>query len=352
MTMRVVTMARPAPPEASAAACYATGRVNFWHIFCTKMAFVAYLRRARSAIPVITRRQLFQDLGAVTAGGAGLGGIAFAEPFGTKLTSYALTPPRWPPGLSLKLAVIADLHACNPWMGVARIERLVAEVNEQRPDAVLLLGDYVAGRNLARYSQPVTPAEWAGALGGLKAPLGVHAVLGNHDWWEDREAQRRGCGPTRAGLALQNAGITLHENTCLRVAKDGGAVWLAGLGDQWAFPLARRDGFGYYRGVDDLAGTLAQASDDAPIILMAHEPDIFPSVPERVALTVCGHTHGGQVRFFGYAPVVPSKFGNRYAYGHIVEGGRNLIVSGGLGCSGLPVRFGAPPEIVIVELGA
>jgi predicted MPP superfamily phosphohydrolase len=301
---------------------------------------------------VITRRQLFQGLGAVTAGGAGLGGIAFAEPFGTKLTSYALTPPRWPPGLSLKLAVIADLHACNPWMGVARIERLVAEVNEQRPDAVLLLGDYVAGRNLARYSQPVTPAEWAGALGGLKAPLGVHAVLGNHDWWEDREAQRRGCGPTRAGLALQNAGITLHENTCLRVAKDGGAVWLAGLGDQWAFPLARRDGFGYYRGVDDLAGTLAQASDDAPIILMAHEPDIFPSVPERVALTVCGHTHGGQVRFFGYAPVVPSKFGNRYAYGHIVEGGRNLIVSGGLGCSGLPVRFGAPPEIVIVELGA
>ena len=324
----------------------------FWHIFCVKMAFVAYLRRARSAIPVITRRQLFQGLGAATAGGVGLGGVALAEPFGTKLTHYALTPPRWPPGLSLKLAVIADLHACNPWMGVDahRTSRRRGERAAAR--RVLLLGDYVAGHKLARYSQPVTPAEWAGALAGLKAPLGVHAVLGNHDWWEDREAQRRGCGPTRAGLALQNAGITLHENTCLRVAKDGGAVWLAGLGDQWAFPSARRDGFGYYRGVDDLAGTLAQVSDDAPIILMAHEPDIFPSVPERVALTVCGHTHGGQVRFFGYAPYVPSKFGNRYVYGHIVEGGRNLIVSGGLGCSGLPIRFGAPPEIVIVELGA
>ena len=316
------------------------------------MAFVAYLRRARSPIPVITRRQLFQGLGAATAGGVSLGGIALAEPFRTKRTHYALTPPHWPPGLALKLAVIADLHACKPWMGVARIESLVAEVNGQQPDAVLLLGDYVAGHNLARYSRPVTPAEWAGALAGLKAPLGVHAVLGNHDWWEDREAQQRRCGPTHAGLALQNAGITLHENTCLRVAKDGGAVWLAGLGDQWAFPLARRDGSGYYRGVDDLAGTLAQVSDDAPIVLMAHEPDIFPSVPERVALTVCGHTHGGQVRFFGYAPYVPSKFGNRYVYGHIVEGGRNLIVSGGLGCSGLPVRFGAPPEIVIVELGA
>ena len=77
---------------------------------------------------MITRRQLFQGLGAATAGGVGLGGIAFAEPFRTKLTHYALTPPRWPQGLSLKLAVIADLHACNPWMGVARIERLVAEV--------------------------------------------------------------------------------------------------------------------------------------------------------------------------------------------------------------------------------
>lgn len=301
---------------------------------------------------MITRRQLFQGLGAATAGGLGFGGYAMAEPFRTKLTHYALTPPRWPQGLSLKLAVIADLHACNPWMGVARIERLVAEVNAQQPDAVLLLGDYVAGHKLARYSQPVAPKDWAGALAGLKAPLGAHAVLGNHDWWANRAAQRRRCGPTSAGLALQNAGITLHENTCLRVAKDGGGVWLAGLGDQWAFPPARPTGSGSYTGVDDLAGTLAQVSDDAPIVLMAHEPDVFPSVPERVALTVCGHTHGGQVRFFGYAPYVPSKFGNRYVYGHIVEGGRNLIVSGGLGCSGLPVRFGAPPEIVIVEMGA
>ena len=58
------------------------------------------------------------------------------------------------------------------------------------------------------------------------------------------------------------------------------------------------------------------------------------------ALTVAGHTHGGQVRLFGYAPVVPSRFGARYAYGHVVEAGRNLVVSGGLGCSGIPVRFG------------
>jgi predicted MPP superfamily phosphohydrolase len=87
---------------------------------------------------------------------------------------------------------------------------------------------------------------------------------------------------------------------------------------------------------------------------MAHEPDVFPRVPPRVSLTLSGHTHGGQVRMFGWSPVVPSEFGNRYAYGHVVEGGRHLIVSGGLGTvsAGLaPVRLGVPPEIVVVELG-
>jgi predicted MPP superfamily phosphohydrolase len=71
-----------------------------------------------------------------------------------------------------------------------------------------------------------------------------------------------------------------------------------------------------------------------------------------VALTVAGHTHGGQIRILGYAPFVPSRFGNRYVYGHVVEQNRNLIVSAGLGCSGVPVRFGAPPEIVTIELTA
>ncbi len=73
---------------------------------------------------------------------------------------------------------------------------------------------------------------------------------------------------------------------------------------------------------------------------------------ERVSLTLSGHTHGGQVRLFGYSPRVPSRFGNRFAYGHICEEDRNLIVSGGLGCSILPVRIGVPPEIVMVDVAA
>ena len=85
---------------------------------------------------------------------------------------------------------------------------------------------------------------------------------------------------------------------------------------------------------------------------MAHEPDIFPQVPERVALTLSGHTHAGQVRLFGHAPVVPSRFGQRYLHGHIVEDGKHLIVSSGLGFSGLPIRIGAPTEMLLIELGA
>ena len=91
-------------------------------------------------------------------------------------------------------------------------------------------------------------------------------------------------------------------------------------------------------------------TDDAPVILMAHEPDIFPDVPDRVCLTLSGHTHGGQVRLFGWSPVVPSRYGNRYAYGAIQEGGRHLVVSGGIGCSIAPIRFGMPPEITVVDL--
>jgi hypothetical protein len=89
-----------------------------------------------------------------------------------------------------------------------------------------------------------------------------------------------------------------------------------------------------------------------PVILLSHEPDLFPDVPARVSLTLSGHTHGGQVRLpFVWQHVVPSDYGARYAWGAIVEEGRNLIVSGGLGVSGVQMRLGVPPEIVRVTLG-
>lgn len=308
---------------------------------------------------MFTRRTVLKAAATFGVGATAFSGYALAEPFLDTVTHYRLTPPRWPSGLKLKIAVLADLHACEPWVTAQRIADLAATTNALNPDAVLLLGDYVVGRRLQRFGRPVPHNEWASALGTLKAPLGVHAVLGNHDWWEDRQVQHERKGPTRAGLALQSVGIPVYENKAVRLMKDGKPFWIAGLGDQWAFwpkdheyDEFKRHGKIDYTGVHDLNGTLAQVTDDAPVIMMAHEPDIFPQIPDRVALTISGHTHGGQFRIFGYSPVVPSRFKNRYAYGHVVEDNRNLIVSAGLGMSTIPVRFGMPPEVVLIELGS
>jgi uncharacterized protein len=104
-------------------------------------------------------------------------------------------------------------------------------------------------------------------------------------------------------------------------------------------------------GVDDLPKTLAAITDDAPAILMAHEPDIFPQVPKRFAITLSGHTHGGQVNLFGWKPAAASRLSRVYPRGHFSEGGRDLLVSSGLGCSIAPIRLGVPPEIMVLELG-
>ncbi|MGY3404223.1 putative MPP superfamily phosphohydrolase [Bradyrhizobium sp. GM5.1] len=248
----------------------------------------------------------------------------------------------------LKIAVIADIHACDPWMSLERIEAIVDRTNALNADIIVLLGDYVAG--LHQVTRIIPASEWAKVLAGLKAPLGVHAVMGNHDYWADRIVQQAGHGPTVAHRALETAGIPVYENDVVRLAKDGRAFWLAGLGDQLAFLPARRFRSTGRFGADDLDATLAKVTDDAPIILLAHEPNIAPRVPARVALQLSGHTHGGQVRLLGWSPAVPPQHGLRLAYGH-VRLKCDVIISGGLGCSIMPLRVGVPPEIVEVTLG-
>lgn len=291
---------------------------------------------------MISRRRFLQTC---IAAPALLGGYAMGvEPFRVRERRYRPNIADWPSGLQLRIVALSDFHAAEPWMSAARIGSIVAKANSLAPDIVLLLGDYVDGHILR--TRRVPDAEWATALSGLHAPLGVHAILGNHDWWRDRAAQRRRAGPTAAGQALEAAGIPVYENRAIRLEKDGRGFWLAGLGDQWAL---RPSGGG---GTDDLRRTLTDIADDAPAILMAHEPDVFPRLPERFSLTLAGHTHGGQVTFFGYAPIVPSRYGARYRHGHFREGERHMIVTAGLGTSMLPVRLGAPPEIVVIELDA
>lgn len=300
---------------------------------------------------MLTRRALLKGAAALGLAMTTLGGYALAiEPrFRLRVTRYAPDLPLWPKDLGLRLAILADIHAGEPYMPASRIGEIVSVTNELGADAVLLLGDYAASHRWQ--TRRVPSDQWANELSRLKAPLGVHAVLGNHDWWDDPEAQRRRAGPAVFRRALEAVGIPVYENDVIRISKGGRPFWLAGLGDQIAFRAGTRGRWIEWIGVDDLPGTLAKVTDDAPVILMAHEPDIFPKVPARVALTISGHTHGGQVRLAGYSPIVPSMYGNRYAYGHIVEQRRHMIVSGGLGCSVLPVRLGVPPEIVLVELG-
>ncbi len=290
----------------------------------------------------MSRRTFLKIMGTTGVATVGFSSYAFAyEPrFRLVVTPYRVRPPGWPAGgRALRISVIADIHACDPWMPLSRVEEIVAVSNDLKPDVVVLLGDFVAGLRHFR-TDLVPPAQWGRALSRLQAPLGTHAILGNHDWWSDVAAVRG---------ALSSHGIAVMENDAVLLRPDDGPpFWLAGLGDQLAHPL----GHGRFRGVDDLAGTLARVDADAPVILAAHEPDIFARMPERVSLTLAGHTHGGQVALpFVGRMIVPSAYGDRYAYGHVVENGRHLIVSGGLGCSMIPVRFGVPPEIVMVEVG-
>jgi predicted MPP superfamily phosphohydrolase len=298
---------------------------------------------------MFSRRQFFRLIGGLGALSVTTTAYGFGiEPIRLRVTRYNLSPPQWPAGFQLKIAVIADLHACDPWMSLDRIHGIVERTNALGADIIVMLGDYVAGhRHVTRF---IPASEWAPVLAGLKAPLGVHAILGNHDWWEDKAAQRDGEGPTVARRALEAAGIPVYENDAKRLSKDGHPFWLAGLGDQLAYLPALRFRPVRRIGVDDLGATLAKVTDSAPVILLAHEPDVAMRVSSRVALQLSGHTHGGQVRLLGWSPAVPKRYVKQLTYGH-TRTKCDVVVSGGLGCSIMPFRIGVPPEIVLVTLG-
>jgi predicted MPP superfamily phosphohydrolase len=294
----------------------------------------------RAAKPRLTRRRFIAaGAGFIGLSASATGAYAGAvEPLGLVVTPYALTPPGWPAGRKLTVTVIADLHAGGPDMMLPHIRHVIDTANTLQSDLVVLLGDYKAWYRFK--TEPVADPDWASELARLEAPLGTWAILGNHDWWHDLEGVRS---------ALADVRIPILENDAVLLGPAGQRFWLAGIGDQIAFVL----GYRRFLGVDDLPGTLARINTDDPVLLLVHEPDIFPDVPPRVALTLAGHTHGGQIRVpFLWQHYVPSRYGARYAYGHVIEDERHLIVSGGLGTSIVPARLGVPPEIVHITLGA
>jgi uncharacterized protein len=296
---------------------------------------------------LLTRRRLLTGLGALAAT-SGFAGYATAFEAGSALalTSYSLTPPGWPADLPLRIAVIADIHACYPWMSEQRIGDIVDLANAQAPDLVVLLGDFVCTHRFVTGYVP--PGAWAEQLARLTAPLGVYSILGNHDWWSAAVPTDPPDGSRSIRRALAAARIPVLENQSVRLASGGRPFWLIGLGDQ----LARFNRHPRVHGVDDLPRALREIDDGAPAILLAHEPYVFSRVPDRIALTLCGHTHGGQINL----PVVGSPFvrarpGEKpYVYGLYSEGSRQLVVSGGLGTSLAPVRILRPPEVVRIDL--
>ncbi|MEO8679195.1 MAG: metallophosphoesterase [Vicinamibacterales bacterium] len=257
-----------------------------------------------------------------------LGGWAFwLEPASLTVVEDELTL-HWPSGQPLRIAVLVDLHVGSPFNGMAKLRGTVARTNAAKPDLVCILGDLVIQGVLGGTFVP--PEDIAAELSRLRAPAGVVAVLGNHDGWLDHDRVQR---------ALETNRIPVIEETAVRLATPAGPVWVAGISDLWT-------------GRHDVPAALAAVADDgAPVLLLTHNPDVFPLVPARVTLTLAGHTHGGQVRFpFVGAPIVPSQFGQRFVAGHVVEAGRHLFVATGIGTSILPVRFRVPPAVSLLTL--
>jgi len=239
-------------------------------------------------------------------------------------------------GAPLRIGVITDTHTDGPHVGMARLESIIARMNAERPDIIVLLGDFVGGSKAATErgeGERREIAEGLALLGKLDAPLGVWSVLGNHDWWYDGGAVEQG---------LVSAGIQVLENARVRLPREGGAFWVGGLAD-YESPRAQ----------PSYTQTLDGVPPEEPVIVLSHWPDAFTTAPERVALTLAGHSHCGQVNLPFVGRLMHASAGSaRWPCGLYEDRGRWLYVSGGVGVSVLPVRFNQPPEIAVVTLRA
>lgn len=289
-------------------------------------------RRARSAPATQTKlaARLTRVLLVLTALVVGLGTwVSWIEPSRLVVNRQELRLPGWPKELGgLRVAFLSDLHVGSPHWGIESLRALVTRVNEERPDLILLGGDYVIDD--VPFGQIVPAEQIAIELERLSAPLGVIAVLGNHDYWnEETQHVRR---------HFEAHGIVVLDDEVRRIDTRGSTFAVLGLRDE-------------YQRKRTASEELALAAPGLPLIVLTHEPDIFADLDERATLTLAGHTHGGQVNlpFLGRR-VVPSRFGQRFAAGHVVEDGRHLFVTSGIGTSILPVRFRVPPEIALLTL--
>lgn len=227
------------------------------------------------------------------------------------------------PGLKIPIKIVhlSDLHY-GLYTRASTISNWVGQTLSESPDLILITGDFVdrlAWRKMDGLVQALEP---------LEAPLGVWGVWGNHDHsWNKIQ---------RLGPALQEAGVHILVNDGRLIRED---LFLAGL-DESVQPTP------------DMKCVLAAKPKDATCIVMSHSPDLLPHLPAELDLVLSGHTHGGQIKLPGLGALRTSSiYGQRFLEGWIKEDGLPLAyVSRGLGTTLLPVRWGSPSEIVVLEL--
>jgi predicted MPP superfamily phosphohydrolase len=208
-------------------------------------------------------------------------------------------------------------------MPPSRLARIVGQVNALKPDVIVLAGDFVSDPGLGLWPYP--EAASLAPLAKLRATYGVYAVIGNHDY------QR---GPQMIRKDLEAQGIVMLG----RYARQVGPLVVGGINHSYIGPIR-------------MATTVASMHRlDGGRILVSHYPDHFTRFPSNTGLMLAGHTHCGQVRLFGWAPVTNSAYGQKYVCGLARERGNTLIVTAGLGTSIIPFRLGAPPDIWLVEV--
>jgi predicted MPP superfamily phosphohydrolase len=220
------------------------------------------------------------------------------------------------------LVHVSDVHH-GPFVPLSYVRHVVDLANSLSPDFVMLTGDYVS--RSARYIAPAIEI-----LGKLDARLGRFAVLGNHDHWESEVESRQ---------ALEDTGIILADNTGFWVDKGGARLRICGVGDLWTDR-------------QDLPSALGDATGDDAVILLSHNPDFAETLDDpRIGVILSGHTHGGQVVLPGFgAPIVPSRYGQKYLHGLVQGPCCQVFISRGVGTVTPPVRFLCQPEIVLITL--
>lgn len=287
----------------------------------------------------LTRRSVLRLIasGAALAGAGGGGtvyaGFNSAHRFGISRHGLKMAGLEKP----VRVAQLTDFHYGESY-GLNEVMGWVRAAMLEKPDLILLTGDL-----LDRWVEPEVLDALVPVLAHLKAPLGVFAVVGNHDFFRfyDPGADQVMLGSKAVQSRLERAGVRVLINDGLSVRDD---LFLAGVDDLW-------------QGQVDLGRALQKAPSRGARLLMSHNPDLLPEVPASVSLTLCGHTHGGQVRVPGlpFTLYSVSRYGERFQQGFVRGGadgrsGALGFVSRGLGTSGVPMRLFCPAELVVLNL--